>query len=73
MGLTLLELDRTAEAEAPLRRAIALLPAGRGFHEALARVLLARGDVAGARAELLAELSNEPNNPSARAELERLR
>ncbi len=73
LGLTLLELDQTAEAEAPLRRAIALLPAGRGFHEALARVLLARGDVAGARAELQAELSNEPNNPSARAELERLR
>ena len=57
------------ERERPLHRAIALLPAGRGFHQALATLLAARGDRAGARAELETELRNDPQNAEARAQL----
>ena len=69
LGLTRLELQRPTEAEPPLRRALQLLPAGRGFHEALAAVLLARGDRDGARAELQIEVRNDPQNQSAQKQL----
>jgi protein O-mannosyl-transferase len=73
LGLTRLKMNRPADAEAPLRRAIELLPAGRGFHEALSTVLVSRGDLDGARRELETELRNDPQNAGARAQLAALK
>ena len=69
LALSRLAMHRNDEAEAPLRRAIELLPAGKGFHQALARALAGRGDIAGARTELATELTLDPGNDDARAQL----
>ncbi len=69
LGQSQAELKKYDAAVAALRKAIELSPTRQGLHLALARVLRAAGDIAGARRELEAELRVDPNNGDARREL----
>ncbi len=72
LGVSRLELRRPEQAEAPLRRAVAMLPQGKGMHQALARALAGQGKLDEARRELEAELRLDPQNQEAARQLQAL-
>lgn len=69
LGLSYDESDRLQEAEAALRRAIALEPSGGGFHLALGSVLEEIGNPQAATVEFQKELQYHPENQLARNKL----
>lgn len=72
MGLSLLSLDRHAEVEIALRRAVTLAPEYWDAHVGLARVSLAQGDPVTARSRLGPVLAAEPGHADAAALARRL-
>jgi hypothetical protein len=65
LGLADFKLNRLGEAEAALRRAIALAPNAPDYHFALGMVLRVRGDSSGAMAEFSTELALHPGSQAA--------
>jgi len=62
LGMTCFHTGRTPEAIEWVRKAIALKPGAGDYHFALGVMLKAAGDIAGARAEFLAELQHDPHH-----------
>lgn len=73
LGSIELRLGRIDLAEQLMRQAVAIAPRGEGFHNALAVVLLERGDRAGAERELLQELQLFPDSKTALQALAQIR
>lgn len=67
LGLIALREHDFVSAESSIRRAIAIEPFHPGFHAALSYVLEAKGDLAGALAEMREELKYTPNNAALQA------
>ncbi len=60
LGAVRLQMGRLKEAEAPLRKALEIWPTAVGWHQTLGVVLEREGDLAGARDQYRAELTNNP-------------
>lgn len=60
LGTVRMQMGRLPEAETALRRALEIWPAGVGWHQTLGVVLEREGDLAGARDQFQAELTNNP-------------
>jgi hypothetical protein len=72
LGMALLQMGRTGEAERALRMALLARPAGKNYHLGLALVLQREGNFPQAMQEVKAELANDPQNAQARALLDEL-
>lgn len=69
IGLTLRDLQRSAEAEAALRTALAILPTRAESHSTLALILNDQGHVAAAEQSLRQALALDPHCPKAHSHL----